>query len=197
MLLARPDVISAEHTLKAANADIGAARAAFFPTISLTASAGRSSDQLDGLFGSDNRSWSFSPTISVPIFNAGSLKASLKVSKVERDIAVADYEKAIQTAFSEVADALASRGSLDEQLAAQQTLLDATSESYKLADMRFRAGVDNFLAVLDAQRSLYSAQQSYISIKLARQQNLVTLYKALGGGWNEHTVAQNGQTAQP
>lgn len=182
VLLQRPDVLSAEHALKAANADIGAARAAFFPTISLTASTGRSSNQLSNLFDGDNRSWSFMPDISLPIFNAGNLRASLKMSKVERDIAVAEYEKAIQAAFHEVADALTVRANLQEQLDAQQALVEATSRSYTLADARYRNGVDSYLDALDAQRSMYTARQSLISLKLTEQSNRVTLYKVLGGG---------------
>jgi len=182
VLLQRPDVLSSEHSLKAANADIGAARAAFFPTISLTASTGRSSDQLSNLFDGANRSWSFMPSISLPIFNAGSLRASLQVSKVEREIAVAEYEKSIQTAFREVADALTVRANLQEQLDAQQALVDATSRSYTLADARYRNGVDSYLDALDSQRALYSAQQSLISLRLTERSNRVTLYKVLGGG---------------
>lgn len=181
VLLQRPDVLSAERSLKAANADIGAARAAFFPTISLTASTGFSSSQLAGLFGSGNRSWSFVPSISVPIFNAGSLRASLKVSEVERDVAVATYEKTIQTAFKETADALAVRATLQERLDAQQALVEATARSYKLSTARYRGGVDSYLDALDSQRSLYTAQQNLISLQLTESSNRVTLYKVLGG----------------
>lgn len=190
VLLARPDVVSAEHALRAANANIGAARAAFFPTISLTASAGRSSDQLSDLFSGANRSWSFMPSIQIPIFNAGGLRASLDVSKVERDIAVAEYEKSIQTAFREVADALSVRASMQERLAAQQALVQASSRAYQLADARYRLGADSYLDALDAQRSLYSAQQALISLSLTEATNRVTLYKVLGGGMSteEQTV---------
>ncbi|AGU53280.1 efflux transporter, NodT family [Variovorax paradoxus B4] len=181
VLLQRPDVLSAERSLKAANADIGAARAAFFPTISLTASTGFSSSQLAGLFGSGNRSWSFAPSISVPIFNAGSLRASLKVSEVERDVAVATYEKTIQTAFKETADALAVRATLQERLDAQQALVEATARSYRLSTARYRSGVDSYLDALDSQRSLYTAQQNLISLRLTESSNRVTLYKVLGG----------------
>ena len=181
VLLQRPDVLSAERSLKAANADIGAARAAFFPTISLTASTGFGSSQLSGLFGSGNRSWSFAPSISVPIFNAGSLRASLKVSEVERDVAVATYEKTIQTAFKETADALAVRATLQEHLDAQQALVEATARSYKLSTARYRSGVDSYLDALDSQRSLYTAQQNLISLQLTESSNRVTLYKVLGG----------------
>ena len=184
ILLDRPDVLSAEHTLKAANAEIGAARAAFFPTISLTASGGFSSDQLSSLFTGANRTWSFVPTVSIPIFNAGNLKASLKVSETERDIAVADYEKSIQTAFSEVADALAVRASMKEQLDAQKALVQASQTAYRLADARYRNGIDGYLDALDAQRTLYSAQQTQLSLYLTDLKNRVTLYKVLGGGIN-------------
>lgn len=180
VLLQRPDVLSAERSLKAANADIGAARAAFFPTISLTASTGFSSSHLAGLFGSGNRSWSFVPSISVPIFNAGSLRASLKVSEVERDVAVAAYEKTIQTAFKETADAMAVRATLQERLDAQQALVEATERSYRLSMARYRSGVDSYLDALDSQRSLYAAQQNLISLQLTEGSNRVTLYKVLG-----------------
>ncbi len=181
VLLARPDVMAAEHTLKAANANIGAARAAFFPNISLTAAAGRGSDALSSLFGGDNRSWSFAPTLSVPIFNAGRLRAEFKVSKVERDIAVAGYEKTIQIAFREVADALAVRTTLQERLSAQQALVAAAARSYELADARYRSGIDSYLDALVSLRSLYGAQQDLIALELAEQNNRVTLYKVLGG----------------
>lgn len=182
VLLQRPDVLYAEHTLKAANADIGAARAAFFPTISLTAATGYSSDALSSLFDGGSRTWSFAPSISVPIFNAGSLRASLDVAKIEKDIAVAEYEHAIQTAFSEVADALASRAYIDERLDAQRALVAAYQNSYLLTDARYRNGADSYLEALDAQRSLYSAQQDLITIDLEEATNRVTLYKVLGGG---------------
>ncbi|MFT4046182.1 MAG: AdeC/AdeK/OprM family multidrug efflux complex outer membrane factor [Solimonas sp.] len=195
VLTRRPDVLAAEHSLIAANANIGAARAAFFPSITLTGSYGTASSEFKGLFDAGSDAWTFTPTINVPIFNAGALRANLDLAKVQENIDVSQYEKAVQTAFREVSDALAARATLDDQLAAQQKLLEASSESYRLADMRFRAGVDSYLTTLDAQRSLYAAQQAYVSIKLARLQNLVTLYKALGGGWNEHTVAQNANVA--
>ncbi len=198
VLLQRPDVLAAEHTLKAANADIGAARAAFFPTISLTASTGRSSDQLSNLFEGSNRTWSFVPSISIPIFNAGSLKASLDESKIEKQIEVATYEKAIQTAFSEVADALATRAQIDERMDAQRALVAATQRSYTLADARYRNGVDSYLDALDSQRSLYSAQQDLITLRLTEATNRVTLYKVLGGGADAsatEVAAQDGDSA--
>ncbi|TJZ64500.1 AdeC/AdeK/OprM family multidrug efflux complex outer membrane factor [Chitiniphilus eburneus] len=185
VLVRRPDVLQAERTLRAANADIGAARAAFFPRITLTASAGSASNELSQLFQAGAGTWSFIPQITLPIFDGGRNRAGLDTARADRDIAVAQYEKSIQSAFREVADALADYGTMDEQLAAQQSLTQATEISYKLADARFRKGVDSYLAVLDSQRALYSAQQGLIGARLARQANLVTLYKALGGGWQE------------
>ena len=182
VLLSRPDIQQAEGQLKGVNANIGAARAAFFPRITLVSSVGFGSDELSSLFKGGAFAWSFAPRISLPIFDGGTNKANLKVAEVDRDIAVAQYEKAIQSAFREVADALAQRGTIDEQLAAQQSLTDATSENYKLSQARFDKGVDSYLAVLDSQRSLYGAQQGLISTRLVRLANLVTLYKVLGGG---------------
>ena len=190
VLTQRPDVSAAEHRLIAANANIGAARAAFFPRITLTGSYGTMSTELDGLFDSGSSAWSFVPSITVPIFTGGANRANLELAEVLRNIDIARYEQAIQSAFREVADALVARGTLDEQLAAQQALVEATQDSHRLAEMRFSAGVDSYFAVLDAQRSLYSAQQAYLSTRLARLQNLVTLYKALGGGWNEQTLVR-------
>jgi outer membrane protein, multidrug efflux system len=188
VLVRRPDVLAAEHQLMAANAEIGAARAAFFPAISLTGNFGTESTQLSGLFKGGSRAWTFSPQISVPIFAGGANVANLQATKFARDTAVAQYEKAIQTAFREVADALVARGTLDEQLAAQQALATASAAAYRLADMRYRGGVDSYLSALVAQVSLYSAQQQLQTVRLLRLQNLVTLYKALGGGLREHTA---------
>jgi multidrug efflux system outer membrane protein len=187
VLIRRPDVLAAEHQLQAANAQIGAARAAFFPSITLTGTYGTASSQLSGLFKSGSQAWTFSPQISLPIFAGGANVANLQATRLARDTAVAQYEKAIQTAFREVADALVARGTLDDQLAAQQALLTASATAYRLADMRYRGGVDSYLAALDAQRSLYTAQQELQSVRLTRLQNLVTLYKALGGGLLERT----------
>ena len=189
VLVRRPDVLAAEHQLMAANAQIGAARAAFLPAISLTGNFGTESTQLSGLFKGGSRAWTFSPQISVPIFAGGANVANLQATKLARDTAVAQYEKAIQTAFREVADALVARGTLDEQLAAQQALVTASAAAYRLADMRYRGGVDSYLSALDAQRTLYSAQQQLQTVRFTRLQNLVTLYKALGGGLREHTPA--------
>lgn len=182
VLLNRPDILQAESQLKGYNANIGAARAAFFPRITLVSSVGFGSDELSGLFKSGSAAWSFAPRISIPIFDGGTNKANLKVAEVERDIAVAQYEKAIQNAFREVADALAQSGTINEQLTAQQSLTDATSESHKLSRARFDKGVDSYLTVLDSQRSLYGAQQGLISTRQASLASLVTLYKTLGGG---------------
>jgi multidrug efflux system outer membrane protein len=186
VLVRRPDVLAAEHQLQSANAQIGAARAAFFPAISLTGSFGTASTQLSGLFKGDSRIWTFSPQISVPIFAGGANVANLQATKLARDTAVAQYEKAIQSAFREIADALAARSTLDEQLQAQQALVSTSAQAYRLAEMRFRGGVDSYLSALDAQRTLYSVQQQLQSVRLMRLQNLVTLYKALGGGVQEH-----------
>lgn len=180
VLLQRPDVMAAEHALKAANADIGAARAAFFPKVSLSASAGYGSDTLGNLFDAGTRTWSFVPSISLPIFNAGSLKASLDVAQIQKNIYVAQYEKSIQSAFGEVADALSARHHMAEQLDAQQALVQAAQTNYDLSDARWRNGVNSYLQALDAQRSLYSARQSLISLQLSDLVNRVTLYKVLG-----------------
>jgi multidrug efflux system outer membrane protein len=180
-LLRRPDVMAAEHRLKATHANIGAARAAFFPRISLTSAIGTASADLSGLFQSGSGTWSFAPRIAIPIFDARTWSAYY-VTKVEREISVAQYEKAIQTAFREVADALAILGTVNEQIAAQQSLVDAVAETYRLSHARYTKGIDNYLGVLDAQRSLNAAQQGLIALHLARLANQVTLYKVLGGG---------------
>jgi outer membrane protein, multidrug efflux system len=185
VLQRRPDVLAAEHQLQAANANIGAARAAFFPRIALTAAVGTASASLDGLFGAGSGTWSFVPQITLPIFDAGANRANLQVAQADRDLALARYEKAIQSAFREVADALAQRATLAEQFSAQQALVEATSETHRLAQARFERGVDDYLQVLFAQRTLYAAQQGLIALRLARDANLVTLYKALGGGWKD------------
>jgi outer membrane protein, multidrug efflux system len=190
VLVNRPDVLAAEHLLRAANADIGAARAAFFPSIELTGSLGGASTELSGLFKHESLAWTFAPQISIPLFAGGANEANLRAAKVTRDTAVAQYEKAIQIAFREVADALAARGYLDEQLAAQQALVGASQHAYHLAQIRFRGGVDNYLSELDAQRSLYNAQQQLQIVRLQRFENLVTLYKTLGGGLHETTASK-------
>lgn len=182
LLQQRPDILAAERSLQAAYANIGAARAAFFPSITLTASGGTASNTLDGLFGSGTGTWSFIPQINLPIFDAGRRQANLEVAEADRAIALAQYDKAIQTAFREVADALAVRGTVEEQLTAQAAQVEAYADSLRLSEARFRGGVDNYLAVLDAQRALFATQLSLISVQLSRQSNLVTLYKVLGGG---------------
>jgi len=184
LLQRRPDVLAAEHTLKSANIDIGAARAAFFPSISLTANAGSASSALSGLFKSGSGAWTFAPSVSLPIFDAGSNRATLDAAKVEREIQVQTYQQTLQTAFKEVADALAVRSTLDQRLTAQQALTDASRKSFELADALYRGGSQSYLEALDAQRSLYSAQQDLITLRLAEQSNRVTLYKVMGGGWN-------------
>ena len=180
VLLGRPDVLAAEHDLKSANANIGAARAAFFPRISLTGSTGSSSPDLDGLFKSGNGTWSFVPSISVPIFAGGANRAGVQSATASRDIAVAAYEKAIQTAFSEVSDALAVRARIDERLSAQTAATAAAQRSLTLSQARYDNGVDSYLTLLDAQRTLYTAQQNLISLQALRATNLVALYKAVG-----------------
>jgi multidrug efflux system outer membrane protein len=188
LLVRRPDVLSAEHNLVAANANIGAARAAFFPSISLTGNFGTESSTLSGLFKDGSSSWTFSPQISLPIFAGGANVANLDLAKTEKNLYVAQYEQTIQTAFREVADALVGRQTLNDQLAAQQRLEAASKDAFDLSDLRFRNGIDSYLTVLDSQRSLYTAQQGTVGVRLSQLQNRVTLYKALGGGWNEHTV---------
>ncbi len=181
LLLRRPDVLAAEHQLKAANANIGAARAAFFPRISLTAALGTASADLSGLFKSGSGVWSFTPQIVMPIFDARTWFA-YDVTKIDKEIFIAQYEKAIQNAFREVADTLAVRGTVHQQIAAQQSLVDALTIAYRLSEARYNKGIDSYLAVLDAQRSLYGAKQGLIMLQLARLNNAVALYKALGGG---------------
>ncbi|RKJ96853.1 efflux transporter outer membrane subunit [Alicycliphilus denitrificans] len=183
VLLHRPDLRAAEHALRGSYASIGAARAAFFPSITLTASVGTASNALSGLFGAGNGTWTFAPQIRLPIFDAGRNQANLRVAEVAQGTALAQYEKAIQTAFREVADTLAERATLDERLDAQRSLVQASQRALDLSDARFRLGADNYLAVLDAQRSLYAAQQAQIALQLAEQVNRVTLYKVLGGQW--------------
>jgi len=183
VLTRRPDIRQAEQQLIAANANIGAARAAFFPRISLTAFAGSASSDLNNLFKSGTWGWSLAPQAVLPIFDGGRNRANLESAKAGRDIAVAQYEKAIQTAFRDVADTLAGRATLGEQLQAQEAQARAEAERVRLAELRFQSGVASSLDLLDAQRALYAAQQQAAQIRLAQQQNRVALYKALGGGW--------------
>lgn len=177
-----PDVLYVEHLLKGANADVGAARAAFFPTISLTTTAGRSSSDLGKLFSAGANTWSFIPTISVPIFQGGELKASLDSAKIQKNIYIAQYEKAIQTAFSDVADAFAVRENIEAQLTAQKDLVRSSERSYRLSTARYKEGLDSYLSALTAQRTYYSAQQELVTLTLEEATNRVTLYKVLGGG---------------
>ncbi|MBB3001663.1 efflux transporter outer membrane subunit [Paraburkholderia tropica] len=188
LLTRRPDILEAEETLKAANANIGAARAAFFPSISLTGQFGYASASLGSLFKPGQLAWDFGPTITMPIFEGGANKASLDVAKLEKDEDVAAYEKAIQTAFREVADGLAARGTYDTQISDLRAYTESEQRRYTLSDLRYRNGVDSYLSVLSAQTDLYSAQQSLISANLSRLTNLVDLYQYLGGGW----IAQTG-----
>jgi outer membrane protein, multidrug efflux system len=185
LLTRRADIRQAEQQLIAANANIGAARAAFFPRISLTAGLGTVSNELSGLF--KNGSWGFSlaPQAVLPLFDAGRNQAGLASARAGREIAVAQYEKAIQVAFREVADALAGRATLVDQVRAQQAQATAEAERFRLADLRYRNGVASYLDVLDAQRALFGTQQALMQGQLAVQQNQVALYKALGGGWKE------------
>src|ERR1700722_8023801 len=187
VLLRRPDVLEAEHTLRAANADIGAARAAFFPDITLTTNLGSVSYQLSNLFRSGTGTWAFEPVMSLPIFHGGALMGGLDVPHVNEKIALAQYEKAIQSGFREVADALALTAALNRQRAAQETLVAATSRAYTLSQRRHAVGSNSYLEVLDSQRSDYAARQALITTRVAEQSNRVTLYKALGGGWREAT----------
>ena len=182
VLTRRPDVRTAEQQLVAANANIGAARAAFFPRITLTGSAGIASSDLTELFKGGSFAWTLAPQLALPIFDRGRNQANLEAARAARDIAVAQYEKAVQTAFREVADALASRATLTRQLDAQTAQADAEQARVRLADLRYRNGAASYLELLDAQRSLFTAQQAVIQLQAQQTQNLVTLYKVLGGG---------------
>ncbi|MYM38388.1 efflux transporter outer membrane subunit [Duganella qianjiadongensis] len=182
LLTRRPDIRAAEQRLKAATASIGAARAAFFPRISLTTTLGASSPTLGGLFDSGSGSWSFAPQLSLPIFDAGRNRANLSLAETRQNIAVADYEKTIQTAFREVADALAARDYLGEQVQAQSSIVEAQADRLKLLQLRFEQGIASSLDVLDAQRELFSAQQTLVQVRQQRSGNAVDLYRALGGG---------------
>jgi multidrug efflux system outer membrane protein len=181
ILLRRPDVVQAEYSLRAANAQLSAARAALFPTISLTAVGGLASNALSNLFTGGAFNFSVAPSVSYSIFQGGAAKANVRQSKAQRDAAIATYEKTIQTALREVADALARRGTIDDQLRATQALVTANAETYRLSDARYRGGIDTFLATLVAQRSLYTAQQTLVATRLAKASNIVTLYRVLGG----------------
>jgi len=187
VLLSRPDILQAEAQLKAANANIGAARAAFFPRISLTSAIGTGSSELSDLFKAGSMAWSFGPQIVMPIFDSRTWSA-LKVTEVQKKSAVAQYEKAIQTAFREVADALAVRGTVDQQISAQESLVHAASETYRLSSARYNKGIDSYLSVLDAQQALYTAQRNLVLLRLDRVANQVNLYAVLGGGWQSESM---------
>jgi len=183
LLERRPDILETEHTLKAANANIGAARAAFFPIIALTASTGTTSSQLSQLFSSGTGVWSFSPQVTLPIFNGGQNRANLDAAKISQRIEIADYEKAIQTAFREVADALVGVSSYSKQIDQQTELVSTQQRRYELANVRYLHGADTYLNVLTAQQDLFSAQQGLITAQFNRLSSQISLYQALGGGW--------------
>jgi multidrug efflux system outer membrane protein len=187
VLLRRPDVLAAEHRLLAANANIGAARAAFFPSITLTGTVGVASNELSGLFDGGTGTWSFVPRINLPIFEGGRLRANLGAARADREIALADYEGAIQRGFREVADALALTSTLAAQRLALEQLVEAAGQAEEIARVRYEAGRDSYLTRLEAQRTLYVAQQALITTRLTEQGNRITLYKVLGGGWTEGT----------
>ncbi len=189
LLQRRPDILAAEHTLLAANANIGAARAAFFPSVTLTGSGGTASGGLTKLFGAGTTSWLFEPQISVPIFDAGTNFANLDYAKVQKEIEIANYEKSIQSAFHDVSDALAGRATYTRQVEAETKLVGADQTYYDISKMRSVAGADTYLNVLIAQNALFSAQLTLVSLNLSRQQNFVTLFKALGGGWTDRVQA--------
>ncbi|MEX3858354.1 efflux transporter outer membrane subunit [Paraburkholderia sp. BR10923] len=193
LLTRRPDIMEAEENLLAANANIGAARAAFFPKVTLTGSAGTLSPTLGGLFKPGSAAWSFAPSITLPIFEGGQNMANLDLANIEKNVQIATYEKAIQTAFREVADGLAARGTYDEQIAALERDVAAEQRRLDLSTLRYKNGVDSYLSVLTAQTALYVAQQALVTARMERLQNLVTLYQALGGGWIEH----NGDQPRP
>lgn len=195
----RPDVKVAEYQLSAAGANIGAAKARLFPTISLTGSAGYASTDLSDLFKSGNALWSIGPSIDMPIFDWGTRRANVKISETDQKIALSNYEKSVQSAFREVNDALATRANIGDRLSAQRRLVDATNTTYKLSNARFRAGIDSYLTVLDAQRSAYSAEQGLLLLQQADLNNQVELYKTLGGGLKEsstETIARQPSSAE-
>ncbi|MBU6410752.1 MAG: TolC family protein, partial [Verrucomicrobia bacterium] len=190
LLERRPDILAAEHQLKAANANIGAARAAFFPTITLTGSAGTASTTLEGLFAPGSQTWGFSPQLVWPIFAAGTAWNELKAVEAGKMIEAANYQKTIQTAFREAADSLAAQAAVRTQLAANQALFKADRQNYQLALARFHNGVDSALDVLAARQTLDTARQNLIQSQYSRLFNLINLYQALGGGWREETSRQ-------
>jgi outer membrane protein, multidrug efflux system len=195
MLIARPDIVAAEHMLKAANANIGAARAAFFPRITLTAAFGTASRELDNLFDSGSHAWQFAPSLTLPIFDGGRNRANLKLAEVRRDMAVATYEKTIQSAFREVADALAARQWVTKQIGTQQQTVNVQAERARLAELRYNNGATSYFEVLDAQRTLLDEQQQLVQMRRALLSSQVSLYAALGGG--SQSIATVAPTAQP
>ncbi len=199
LLARRPDVLQAEALLRSENANIGAARAAFFPNITLTGSAGTESAPLSGLFKAGSSAWTWAPSLTLPIFNAGANRANLDVARVQKDIGIAQYEKAIQTAFSEVADGLAARGTFDNQIASLERFTAAERRRLELAQLLYKNGQASYLDVLTAQTDLYNAEQVLVSARLQRLTNIVDLYRALGGGWLGHTgdAPRAGDAATP
>ena len=190
ILYQRPDVRAAEFALKGANANIGAARAAFFPRITLTGSIGSGSTELSGLFTGGNSTWSFMPQISLPIFTWGQNKANLDLATVRKNIAVAQYEQTVQAAFKDVADALSARGTLQRQYQAQQNSARAQADRYRLVNMRFAHGISSSLELLDAERDSYGAQQALLATRQTLLENRADVYKVLGGGLQTQTVAE-------
>jgi NodT family efflux transporter outer membrane factor (OMF) lipoprotein len=190
LLTNRPDIRSAEQQLIAANANIGAARAAYFPRIALTATGGSASKELSNLFSSGTWGWTFAQQATMPIFDFGRTRAGVEGARASRDVAVAEYERSIQTAFREVSDALAGQATFSEQLRAAQSAAASEADRFDLADRRYRSGTSSYLDLLDAQRSLFTAQLLSVQANLARLQNQVTLYRVLGGGWSETTASR-------
>ncbi|WP_407303943.1 multidrug efflux RND transporter AdeIJK outer membrane channel subunit AdeK [Acinetobacter sp.] len=199
LLTNRPDIRAAEYQLSAAGANIVAAKARLFPTISLTGNAGYASTSLSDLFKSGGFVWSFGPSIDLPIFDWGTRQANIKISETDQQIALSDYERSIQSAFREVNDALAVRQNIGDRLAAQRRLVDATNTTYRLSNARFRAGIDSYLSVLDAQRTSYTAEQGLLLLEQANMNNQIEIYKTLGGGIKANTsdvVIQPASTAE-
>jgi len=196
LLTRRPDIRAAEHTLRAANANIGVARAAFFPSVRLTAFGGSASPELSDLFEGASKAWTFAPNIALPLFAGGANIAQLDAAQLAKRIEVANYEKTIQTAFREVADALAVAKSIGTQIDAQTARVAAATRRYELSEARYKAGVDSYLAVLLAQQELFTAQQQLVAARLSRLSNLVSLYAALGGGWDDTSETPAQTTAR-
>ena len=185
LLARRPDILQAEQTLVAANADIGAARAAFFPRLSLTAQLGFASPAIGDLFRGSARNWSFAPQITQPLFQGGQLRAELRLSQIRTEVAVLQYEQAIQNAFREVRDGLAGSQTYAQQIAAQQRVVASAEQRRQLSQLRYGAGQDSRLELLDAQRQSYASQQTLLDLRRDQFKSAVALYKALGGGLEE------------